>query len=157
MSEVSKPCLPPISPSPRTRSGVQRPASAATGEFAARWMPERVRHDGKAAEHGFTFRRRSAEHGFTSLRRSAEHGFTFRRRSAENGFTFRRRSAENGFTFRRSSAEHGFTSLRRSAEHGFTLVELMVRSEEHTSELQSLMRISYAVLCLKKKTIYYQT
>src|SRR3546814_3944340 len=26
------------------------------------------------------------------------------------------------------------------------------RSEEHTSELQSLMRISYAVLCLKKKT-----
>src|SRR3546814_6527332 len=28
---------------------------------------------------------------------------------------------------------------------------LGVRSEEHTSELQSLMRISYAVLCLKKK------
>src|SRR3546814_1970469 len=27
------------------------------------------------------------------------------------------------------------------------------RSEEHTSELQSLMRISYAVLCLKKKII----
>src|SRR3546814_1820090 len=28
-----------------------------------------------------------------------------------------------------------------------------VRSEEHTSELQSLMRISYAVFCLKKKII----
>src|SRR3546814_7315030 len=28
----------------------------------------------------------------------------------------------------------------------------VVRSEEHTSELQSLMRISYAVFCLKKKT-----
>src|SRR3546814_6333002 len=28
-----------------------------------------------------------------------------------------------------------------------------IRSEEHTSELQSLMRISYAVFCLKKKTI----
>src|SRR3546814_5078724 len=28
------------------------------------------------------------------------------------------------------------------------------RSEEHTSELQSLMRISYAVFCLKKKNIY---
>src|SRR3546814_8769236 len=27
-----------------------------------------------------------------------------------------------------------------------------LRSEEHTSELQSLMRISYAVFCLKKKT-----
>src|SRR3546814_6523590 len=34
---------------------------------------------------------------------------------------------------------------------GGDLVDL-VRSEEHTSELQSLMRISYAVLCLKKKT-----
>src|SRR3546814_2868751 len=31
------------------------------------------------------------------------------------------------------------------------------RSEEHTSELQSLMRISYAVFCLKKKKIKYQT
>src|SRR3546814_5447463 len=31
------------------------------------------------------------------------------------------------------------------------------RSEEHTSELQSLMRISYAVFCLKKKKHTYQT
>src|SRR3546814_17766704 len=30
--------------------------------------------------------------------------------------------------------------------------DLDTRSEEHTSELQSLMRISYAVFCLKKKT-----
>src|SRR3546814_3151673 len=30
-----------------------------------------------------------------------------------------------------------------------------VRSEEHTSELQSLMRISYAVFCLKKKKSYH--
>src|SRR3546814_7093028 len=30
--------------------------------------------------------------------------------------------------------------------------QLLWRSEEHTSELQSLMRISYAVFCLKKKT-----
>src|SRR3546814_3956426 len=29
-----------------------------------------------------------------------------------------------------------------------------MRSEEHTSELQSLMRISYAVFCLKKNTLY---
>src|SRR3546814_10473442 len=32
-----------------------------------------------------------------------------------------------------------------------------VRSEEHTSELQSLMRISYAVFCLKKKRITHHT
>src|SRR3546814_5230416 len=31
------------------------------------------------------------------------------------------------------------------------LVDELLRSEEHTSELQSLMRISYAVFCLKKK------
>src|SRR3546814_3893278 len=30
-------------------------------------------------------------------------------------------------------------------------VSIKIRSEEHTSELQSLMRISYAVFCLKKK------
>src|SRR3546814_9871382 len=33
-----------------------------------------------------------------------------------------------------------------------TVIALRKRSEEHTSELQSLMRISYAVFCLKKKT-----
>src|SRR3546814_5657864 len=37
---------------------------------------------------------------------------------------------------------------------GFTI---RGRSEEHTSELQSLMRISYAVFCLKKKTEQYET
>src|SRR3546814_8111935 len=48
-----------------------------------------------------------------------------------------------------------------SGEHRLPLAELVTRlsdgancgrSEEHTSELQSLMRISYAVFCLKKKT-----
>src|SRR3546814_8442544 len=39
------------------------------------------------------------------------------------------------------------TSARRPA----TRVRSRRRSEEHTSELQSLMRISYAVFCLKKK------
>src|SRR3546814_4755643 len=33
----------------------------------------------------------------------------------------------------------------------------IVRSEEHTSELQSLMRISYAVFCLKKKKLLYRS
>src|SRR3546814_5032099 len=35
-----------------------------------------------------------------------------------------------------------------------TLDGVVARSEEHTSELQSLMRISYAVFCLKKKKQY---
>src|SRR3546814_1200022 len=34
---------------------------------------------------------------------------------------------------------------------GMAFIERKIRSEEHTSELQSLMRISYAVLCLKTK------
>src|SRR3546814_2783331 len=34
---------------------------------------------------------------------------------------------------------------------------IMMRSEEHTSELQSLMRISYAVFCLKKKKTQQST
>src|SRR3546814_8660905 len=44
----------------------------------------------------------------------------------------------------------GIERLRGGAERDF--LEL-ARSEEHTSELQSLMRISYAVFCLKNKTI----
>src|SRR3546814_5939893 len=42
------------------------------------------------------------------------------------------------------SRRHGYN---RKAQYG-------LRSEEHTSELQSLMRISYAVFCLKKKNIH---
>src|SRR3546814_7076609 len=35
---------------------------------------------------------------------------------------------------------------------GIQQPDMVARSEEHTSELQSLMRISYAVFCLKKQT-----
>src|SRR3546814_3871511 len=38
---------------------------------------------------------------------------------------------------------------------GIIAVSALLRSEEHTSELQSLMRISYAVFCLKKKNKNY--
>src|SRR3546814_4204877 len=40
----------------------------------------------------------------------------------------------------------------RALEAEVTVIERDLRSEEHTSELQSLMRISYAVFCLNKKT-----
>src|SRR3546814_1821804 len=45
----------------------------------------------------------------------------------------------------------------RCADHGRNASRIAHRSEEHTSEIQSLMRISYAVFCLKKKNIkaYY--
>src|SRR3546814_5124941 len=46
----------------------------------------------------------------------------------------------------------GWVSYFRGIEpHANDSIEIRFRSEEHTSELQSLMRISYAVFCLKKK------
>src|SRR3546814_14039138 len=61
-----------------------------------------------------------------------------------------------------------YTTLFRSHRNLFILQQFIIhfsflilfyidpiRSEEHTSELQSLMRISYAVFCLKKKKIKY--
>src|SRR3546814_1008876 len=49
------------------------------------------------------------------------------------------------------SAEYRGICRLTICELGGTLVISIKRSEEHTSELQSLMRISYAVFCLKKK------
>src|SRR3546814_8619416 len=49
----------------------------------------------------------------------------------------------------------GARGSRRPRELGETGIDeriVRARSEEHTSELQSLMRISYAVFCLKKQT-----
>src|SRR3546814_5936440 len=45
---------------------------------------------------------------------------------------------------------------RQAAQRSIVLLKNEDRSEEHTSELQSLMRISYAVFCLKKKTLNKQ-
>src|SRR3546814_4805398 len=44
-------------------------------------------------------------------------------------------------------------ALRAAARARGVALEPMDRSEEHTSELQSLMRISYDVICLKKNSI----
>src|SRR3546814_4592386 len=41
--------------------------------------------------------------------------------------------------------------IKGYVDAGLRVPKIMDRSEEHTSELQSLMRISYAVFCLKKK------
>src|SRR3546814_4544941 len=52
---------------------------------------------------------------------------------------------------RRAPAGAGVVVARRSARRLPARARARGRSEEHTSELQSLMRISYAVFCLKKK------
>src|SRR3546814_2135504 len=47
---------------------------------------------------------------------------------------------------RKIGSQPGLAHIERAVE-----LLMRLRSEEHTSELQSLMRISYAVFCLKKK------
>src|SRR3546814_4373536 len=51
----------------------------------------------------------------------------------------------------RNAPDVGFVEPLSNAVGHDLAVEVITRSEEHTSELQSLMRISYAVFCLKKK------
>src|SRR3546814_7390347 len=80
-------------------------------------------------------------------------------------FVVLRRAAESGaehellpylVTVDAYATEHYADSGEEIVE-GVAMPPEVVRSEEHTSELQSLMRISYAVFCLKKKTIIRQT
>src|SRR3546814_6551834 len=56
----------------------------------------------------------------------------------------------SGIVHRLDKDTSGLLVVARSLGTHKSLVE-QLRSEEHTSELQSLMRISYAVFCLKKK------
>src|SRR3546814_2984216 len=78
----------------------------------------------------------------------------------------RARMAAAGPLLRRAAARHrrprrlaAATAAAGDATAGFlrkavgSTASVRSRSEEHTSELQSLMRISYAVFCLKKTTI----
>src|SRR3546814_5099507 len=51
-----------------------------------------------------------------------------------------------------SWGDAGAMIFPRSSNKALQALPLVERSEEHTSELQSLMRSSYAVFCLKKKT-----
>src|SRR3546814_4777493 len=66
--------------------------------------------------------------------------------------------AEQGQAAGRHRAEHGppAPAVGRDGGHRYLILgssDAYRRSEEHTSELQSLMRISYAVFCLKNKTL----
>src|SRR3546814_2444906 len=64
---------------------------------------------------------------------------------------FRAKARQEALEKRRDSWRGEQRALEARQEEDITADLLMARSEEHTSELQSLMRISYAVFCLKKK------
>src|SRR3546814_9843932 len=61
--------------------------------------------------------------------------------------------SKGGTVVRQSKPSHSSKSEVTTTIAG-TAVTSNARSEEHTSELQSLMRISYAVFCLKKKNFH---
>src|SRR3546814_5577520 len=54
------------------------------------------------------------------------------------------------------SADGAIETFPAGQAYGARAIYDVIRSEEHTSELQSLMRNSYAVFCLKKKTQHRQ-
>src|SRR3546814_8236841 len=66
---------------------------------------------------------------------------------------------ELGLTGRETFALTGLADLkpREEVTVTYTREDGTTRSEEHTSELQSLMRISYAVFCLKQKKRHKKT
>src|SRR3546814_7730750 len=73
--------------------------------------------------------------------------------TAPEGVVFRLQSPAANFSRPgRQATTTGTSSQSGSAPKG--QVSKGGRSAEHTSELQSLMRLSYAVFCLKQKTIY---
>src|SRR3546814_2687453 len=80
---------------------------------------------------------------YTTLFRSVKRAIRTWRIKAANG-----RAGAQATDILRDLCESGGIGRRP----GFRFPCRKARSEEHTSELQSLMRISYAVFCLKKKT-----
>src|SRR3546814_7427931 len=83
---------------------------------------------------------------YTTLVRSGQRlAAQVRRAAARQGLTPLRKGSRGG-TQRLGRGRHAVAVARFRANG-----RRVVRSEEHTSELQSLMRISYAVFCLKKK------
>src|SRR3546814_8776879 len=74
----------------------------------------------------------------------------------------RRNSAKTRSLYSAAKLTYSKSTPTRSAtlaasSRSWRVEQYSERSEEHTSELQSLMRISYAVFCLKKKTTTIKT
>src|SRR3546814_4356169 len=72
-------------------------------------------------------------------------------RSALCATNIAKKKLRNGSVAKIVKLEHAWRRLDGRNDDGFQVAPFPGRSEEHTSELQSLMRISYAVFCLKKK------
>src|SRR3546814_6242728 len=98
--------------------------------------------------------REAGHHGTEECRHTVKQpcrhgGKSFDLEEVHDAFRIPNQGAFGGFERAR---EASITSLpAASAKPPKRTAQSLKRSEEHTSELQSLMRISYAVFCLKKK------
>src|SRR3546814_4123887 len=88
---------------------------------------------------------RSQPRGQRGIRRARGGVLEPRRRADEGAY---REVVDRVVAAREHAQAHAAGAFRELGDR----VPVGLRSEEHTSELQSLMRISYAVFCLKKKT-----
>src|SRR3546814_945933 len=87
---------------------------------------------------------------FRSVRRCAGRRWRRQPGRGQRWWRFRAAPSAGDGSRSRATAEQVGEQVEQRRRPGAEVV--LVRSEEHTSELQSLMRISYAVFCLKKKT-----
>src|SRR3546814_6775205 len=93
---------------------------------------------------------------YTTLFRSVRDTFSRLGLTATPSSAMRNARAEQA-TWSQNWPSAKLTTKPRASPRAISLDSPSLRSEEHTSELQSLMRISYAVFCLKKKKTNKQT
>src|SRR3546814_4858817 len=93
---------------------------------------------------------------YTTLFRSTARRCAARPVSAETSAATAARTKRSPRRAGPCSRHRAWRATARSYPESTPAATRRPRSEEHTSELQSLMRISYAVFCLKKKNKYSQ-
>src|SRR3546814_9527224 len=98
------------------------------------------------------WRNNRAENSHLPSRRRERAMLRFRQMKSLQKFASVHAQVHNHFNSERHLVDRQTYRERRSAALAEWRI-VMGRSEEHTSELQSLMRISYAVFCVKKKTV----
>src|SRR3546814_6045011 len=97
----------------------------------------------------YTYLHTLSLHDALPISRWPEPGIRSRRRSAATTPRCGSAEASTAWTYRCSAP--ACSGARSITDSRVATISTVLRSEEHTSELQSLMRISYAVFCLKKK------
>src|SRR3546814_9293749 len=118
---------------------------AASVRIGAESVPVKVRFKHKSRK------KRKNERGGAPKKNAASAGALRRVEQKNKGDAAICQQSELWRLFRRCVGGFAVTVKPFARGFGNPVAQYITRSEEHTSELQSLMRISYAVFCLKKK------